>query len=306
MAQTLKIHTSALLVLAVLVSLFQYPVRTLVADVLFTIASRELDDKTTDMFYVLDITEETLPAYRIAIEHIRQASLWDPGNSLYPKTLSDLHTRIGTWAEVIGQVSGDLPEGVIAWREEQGRTKNLLAKAIDLEPSNPDYHFALYSSKLASLQADKKNTIQSLTLNVQQEVKSEQSVKPESFMTDDLEKAIQLYPNSSPLRYAVALQYLVIGAKNKALEHAKALASRDDSYRRPDTTGSAASMERRSAGYLSFLAQSYLTKAFEIAWRASDNDLAQIRVMTPPGQEAKDTENIFLETKMISVIDGPN
>lgn len=282
MAQTLKINTSTLLALTVLAVMLQYSVRTLVADALFTMVPRILDDKNTEALDVLDLSEETLPAYRMAIERIRQASLWDPGNSLYVKAQADLYVRLGTLAQVVRQVEENLLEGAILSNEEQGRANGLIIQAINLEPSNPDYHLARYANRLSSLQAG----------------------KPVRFLTDDLEKAVQLYPNSSPLRYQVAAQYLILGEKNKALKHAKALAARDDSYRLPDAISRDVLIERRSRAYLSFLAQSYLAKAFEIAWRASGNEPALIRAMIPQGQEALDTANLFLESKTINVHDG--
>lgn len=267
--------------LAFLTFLLQYPVRTLVADILFMTAPRVVADKATDALDVLDISEETLPAYHTAIDRIRQASVWDSGNSIYSKAQGDLYMQLGTWANVIGQVEGQLPEEVKAGNNDQRNANYLFTKAVNLEPSNPDYHLALYLSKLASLQTGKLD----------------------SSITDDLEKAILLYPNSSPLRYEVALQYLILGKKDKALEHAKALASRDDSYRLPDKLSNESLMARRSARYISFLAQSYLLKAIEIAWRASGQDYNLIKAMTPDDQQARDALGVFMELKGVDLKD---
>jgi hypothetical protein len=291
MMQSLKINTSSALVLTVLAFLLQFPVRTLVADVLFTMAPRLLDDENTEALDLLDISEETLPAYHAAIKRIRHASLWDPGNSMYIKAQADLYDQLGTWTEVIKQVGEDLPERMMSESEAQGRTKDLLTDAINLEPSNPDYHLALYSSKLAGWQDEKSTSLKSDNTG------GNQDDKTASFLADDLEKAVLLYPNNSPIRYAVAVQYLILGEKSKALEHAKVLAARDDSYRLPDRTGSGALIERRSAVYLSFLAQSYLAKAFEIAWRASGQDYLIIKAMTPDEREARDALELFIAMK---------
>ena len=287
----MKTKTSTLLALVVLVHLLQYPVRTLVADVLFFMVARVLDDKTTEVLDVLDISEETLPAYRIAIGRMSKASLWDPDNSAHIKAQADLYVRLGTWADVIRQAGGKLPKGAMAESEAQGNVKELLMKAIDLEPSNPDYHLALYASKRSSLQYDKPKRLEP------DSPVSYQDDKPVGFLTDDLEKSVQLFPNSSQIRYEVALQYLLLGEKSKALEHAKILAARDDSYRMPDTKRSDASMERRSTAYLSYLSKSYLTKAFEIAWRASVRDNHVVASMASGEQEARDALELFLETK---------
>lgn len=281
MARTLKINTSALLTIAVLAFLLQYPVRTLVADVLFAMTSREIDDPTTAELDVLDISEETLPSYRTAIERIREASLWDPDNSTYAKAQADLYIRLGIWATVIGQVGGNLPKEIMEGSKAQMRAQDLITKAIDLQPSNPDYHLAL-----ANVHGDRIDNVDGFNTE-----------KPAGQSYDELEKAVQLYPINSPLRYAVGMQYLIIGDKSKALEHAKALATLDDSYRLPDTIGNNASIERRSSKYLSFLSQSYLTKAFEIAWRASGQDYRVIKAMTPDEQEARNVLQVFMEIK---------
>jgi hypothetical protein len=291
MMQSLKKKTSTLLLLTTLAFPLQYSVRTLVADVLFTMAPRLLDDKNTEALDLIDISEETLPAYHAAIMCIRQASLWDPGNSTYIKAQADLYDQLGTWTGVIKQVGDDLPEGMMSESEAQGRTKDLLTDAINLEPSNPDYHLALYSNKLACWQDEKLTSLRSDNTGCNQ------IDKTASFLTDDLEKAVLLYPNNSPIRYTVAVQYLLLGEKNKALEHAKVLAARDDSYRLPDRTGSDSLIERRSALYLSFLAQSYLAKAFEIAWRASEQDYLIIKAMTPDEREARDVLELFIAMK---------
>jgi hypothetical protein len=49
--------------------------------------------------------------------------------------------------------------------------------------------------------------------------------------------------------------------------------------------------------YLSFLAQSYLAKAFEIAWRASGQDYLIIKAMTPDEREARDALELFIAMK---------
>ena len=274
----MKIRSKTLLALAVLAFLIQYPVRTLVASVLSEMASRTLDDRTTDEFDMIPIDEESMPVYDKAIGLLTQAASWDGGNSTYLKAQADLYVWIGAWAEVTEEQGGKIPDGAFAAAANKERAEALLRSAIHLEPSKPDYHLAL-----GQVYADRRAV----------------------GYADELERAAQRYPNSSPLRYEVAMQYLIHGDNVNALAHAIVLAARDDSYLLPDTAGSSVLKERRSKAYLSFLAQSYLAKAFEIAWRASDKDLSQIREMIPQGQEAKDTADLFLETKRNSVIDDP-
>jgi hypothetical protein len=273
--QTLKIKTSTLCALAVIAFLIQYPVRTLVADVLYGMVPRILDDKTTEELDVVPLSAESMALYQKAAALLNQAVLWDGGNAVYPKALSELYQKMGTWSEVMEGVGERLPVATLAGREARQRAEIFLKMAIALEPSNPDYHLALG----AVAQAD----------------------KPASLYPNELEKTVQLYPKNSSLRYAVAMHYLLYGDKGNALEQANILSGSDDSYLLPKTVASLAIRERRSEAYLSFLANSYLAKAFEIAWRSSDNNVALVKAMAPEGQEAKDTLQLFFESKGIDV-----
>ena len=109
--------------------------------------------------------------------------------------------------------------------------------------------------------------------------------------------AVHAAPRNAALRYAVAAQYLLKGKKKEALEHASALAGMDDSYMLPDSINKTLTMERQPPEYRAFLSRSFLFKAFEIAWRASDKDISLVKTMVPSNDDAQEVLRLFLEMK---------
>ena len=248
------------------------PFRTLVAETLSGKVGRVLDDRSTEGMDTVGISNETLPQYQQAIDLLRSAASWDPGKAEYPKALSELYGRLGTWAEVMEGMGEKLPEAALTGRDAQQRSEVFLKRAIALEPSNPDYHFAM-----GQVQAGKHASLK----------------------VDELEKAVQLYPINSPLRYAVAMQYLNLGEKVKALEQARILAANDDSYRQTKTIETQTMQKRRNEGYIAFLVNNYLSRALEIAWKATDRDIEAIKRTIPDNSDAREVARMFYELKGI-------
>jgi hypothetical protein len=95
------------------------------------------------------------------------------------------------------------------------------------------------------------------------------------------------------------MRYLLMGKKDEALEHARALAAMDDSYLLPESPQKELMLEQRHPAYLSMLANSYLFKSLEITWRASDKDIVVVKNMVPLDREARGVLRLFLEGKGI-------
>lgn len=145
--------------------------------------------------------------------------------------------RLGTWTEVMEGEGEKLPEGALPGKEAQERADALLRRAIDLEPANPDYHLALGQ---------------------------QYAVSRRTGYDQELQRAVELYPENSPLRSAVAMQYLLVKENGKALEQAKILAARDDSYILLNETEREHQRERRTEFYRAFLAKSYLFQSWKL------------------------------------------
>jgi len=247
------------------------PLRTFVAEVKASRVARVLDDDRTEHLDVVSITEETIPRYLEAIELLEDAAVWGPTNSRHPRMLADLAAHLADWGETMTSLGQALPDRAVAAGNLRMRADQALATAVAQEPTNPYHHLAraqLFAQGDAAAQAGA------------------------------LERAVSLYPVSSPLRYEVAFQYLLAGDQQKALEHARSLAMNDDSYRLHENN-SQLIRQQRSAWYVGHLSNSYLARALEIAWRCgirSGEDLADI---VPDNPDAQDALSFFLEGKGI-------
>ena len=112
----------------------------------------------------------------------------------------------------------------------------------------------------------------------------------------ELKRAADAYPASAPLRYALAMHYLLTGRKGDALEQARVLARIDDSYITPESARKADIMERQTPGYLSWLSRSYLYSALEIAWRVS-KDPEVVKGIAPDTPDASQVVQLFMEAR---------
>jgi tetratricopeptide (TPR) repeat protein len=262
--------TAALLGMALLLI---YPCRALLADYYYNRAAGILNDPATEFRDVVDISAETMPAYREAIAALEKASSLMPSRSIYYKALAELHVQLGKWSETMMDMNEPLPGGAPSKAEAIEKARNCLMAAVSLEPLNPDYHLAL--GQLYDMTGDF--------------VSSEREYKA----------AVLAAPHNAALRYSVAMRYLLMGEKEKALEHARALAVMDDSYLIPGTPRKQFMMERRTPEYLAILSGSYLYKSFEITWRASDKDVSMVNKTVPGNEDARDVLRLFVEWKGI-------
>ncbi|OHE24436.1 MAG: hypothetical protein A2Z43_03645 [Syntrophobacterales bacterium RBG_19FT_COMBO_59_10] len=251
--------------------LLSYPVRELTADYYYRRVAGILDDKTTEALDVKPISESAMPAYHEAISSLKTAAAFAPSRSVYPKALSEIYTRLGTWSETMEFLEAPLPANAIPHREVFESAVQCLEKAVSLEPTNPDYHLALGQLY--------------------------EKVRGDARLADrELKRAADAYPASAPLRYALAMHYLLTGRKGDALEQARVLARIDDSYITPESARKADIMERQTPGYLSWLSRSYLYNALEIAWRVS-KDPEVVKGIAPDTPDASQVVQLFMEAR---------
>ena len=263
------LRISALSLLALI--LISFPVTDLAADYYYRRVARILDVKTTEVLDVKPISESTMPAYRDAISSLQKAAAFAPSRSVYRKALSEIYARLGMWSETMEFLKAPLPANAVPRQEAFGSAVKCLEKAVSLEPTNPDYHLALGELY------DK--------------------VRSDTRLADrELKRAADAYPASAPLRYALAMHYLLSGSKGNALEHARVLARIDDSYVITESAQKADTMERQTSGYLSMLSRSYLYSALEIAWRIS-RDPEVVKGIAPDTPDAAQVVELFMEVR---------
>jgi len=267
-----KTKSNFMLVVALLLTalLPAYPVRALLADYYYGRMESILDDPETEFRDALGISAETIPVYLSAIGALEKAVALAPSKTRYRKALFELYFKLGAWAGAMEGLGELLPPGALTKNEAFQIALDCLTTATALEPLNPDFHLAL--GQLAEAMG-----------------------LPSS--AAEYEAAVHIAPHNSGLRYAVAMRYLLSGRNKEALEHAEALAAMDDSYVVPESPAKQLILERRATTYISLLENSYLMKALELGWRASNKDVAAVRNLVPTGDEAWEVWRLFRERK---------
>lgn len=253
--------------------MISFPVRDLAAEYCYGRVPGILDDETTEGLDVVPISEKAMLAYLRAIDSLEKAAAISPSSALYQKALAILYLQIGKWSETMQSLKASLPPGAPGGREAADKALFHLRRAAALEPTNPDYHLAL--GRLYD--ADRRDP---------------------NLAAGELHKAVNAYPVNVPLRYSVAMHYLLSGRKGDALEQSRLLGNLDDSYilRKPEHKADI--IERETPEYLSMLTGSYLYSALEIAWRASQ-DPAVIKGIAPDNSEAARVVQVFLAARRI-------
>ena len=256
---------------SLLLLLLSFPVTDLMADYYYQRVAGILDDKTTEVLDVKPISESTMPVYFEAIGSLRKAAVLSPTRSTYQKALSEMHTRLGFWAETMESLKAPLPANALPPREAFENAIQYLEKAASLEPSNPDYHLAL-GRLYSKMRGDARLADQ------------------------ELKRAAAAYPGSSPLRYTLAMHYLLSGRNGDALEQARALATIDDSYIMRESASKTIAMEKQAPWYLSWLSQSYLYNALEMAWKVAQ-DPEVVKGVAPDTPDAAQVVQLFMESR---------
>jgi len=265
------LYIMALLVLAVLFLFF--PVRDLIADYFYRQVGYILDDKTTEGLSVKPISGKSMPDYFKALSSLKTAAALSPYSARYQKALSEFYFRLGKWAETMESLKAALPMGTLSPKEATTKGQFHLEEAISLEPTNPDYHLAL-GQFYDTAGGDPR--------------KADQEFK----------KAVEAFPDNAPLRYAVAMHYLLSGRTGDALEQAGVLARIDESYIIPESAEKNLMVEKRTPGYVAILSHSYLFGALEIAWRAS-KDPQVVKGIAPDTPDAAQVVQVFMDARNI-------
>jgi tetratricopeptide (TPR) repeat protein len=192
------------LITIVVILLLQFPVRVLIADVLWKGALYLLDDPKTEYADTSLIDDATFPKHLRAETMLKAASALVPSQPLYPRAIGDLLMIRGRWAAVMEEMQVPLPEGARSSKEDFQRAGEQYQEALRRDPVDDRTHLALGvlydQTDAAGLQAETA-----------------------------YDRATALSPRSVQVRYAVALQHLRAGRNGEALEHASALARIDAS-----------------------------------------------------------------------------
>jgi len=231
-----------------------------------------LDDRSSEeSVTVMDVSEETVPAYQDAIRMLGRAQGYDPSRALYRKALADIYARLGGWSKTMELLDAPLPGGSLSSDEAFEHVTTNIREAIRRQPTNPDNHLA-YGH--ISWETNKV-----------------------AIAGSEYKKTVNAYPWNSSLRYAVVMEYFASGMQEDAQEQARELAGIDDSYKMTESVTMQSAVERRTPYYLRKLSGSYLFKAFEVIWRTSNKDVTMLQGIVPDNDEARDAFEIFLESK---------
>jgi hypothetical protein len=249
------------------------PARTLVAAVQSGRAVRLLDDQRTAHRDAVPISEETIPRYAASIGLLAKAAAWEPSNAEHPRALADLEAKLSGWGETMNALGQPLPDGILDAGSLRERSDRAYLDAIALEPTSPYHHLARARS-LANRDA--------------------------AAQAEELERAAQLAPFHSPLRYEVAVQYLLARDPAGALKHARALAASDDSYRMSESIAKQKMIEMHTAVYEQLLHRSYLYLALELVWRSTGGNVDAVRSAVPGNGDAQRVRDEFLLHKGIA------
>jgi tetratricopeptide (TPR) repeat protein len=260
--------------LLVVIPAFALSTLALIADRYAYAAETMLDDTLTEERDVLDLSEESLPAYLKAIENLEMARALTPLNADHARALTDVYSSIKVWQEAM---------------------KTMGAEGLDGMPSGKDLHDAVFYNAKKAVMLDPSNADHLLLLGRMYAADGMREAALKQWI-----KAIESYPVNGAIRYAAALQMLMLGLHEQAREQARFLAGTDDSYRLDDDDPSANLIrERRPPGYEARLAGSYLYKAMEITWRTSGKDLKTTLEIVPDNFDAREAVRIFSENKGI-------
>jgi O-antigen ligase len=219
------------------------PIRSLVADRLAWGVERTLDDTATETLDVKMVSEQTLPSYRDAVGALERAARLEPLRSAWPRALAELHGKLGVWARTMVRLGAPLPAGMLPAREELAVAVGLAERAVALEPTNAAHRLALGQLYALAAPDDPRAVAQ-------------------------LRAAAQAAPANAALRQAIAMQHLLAGRRQEALEEARALAGLDGE----------------------------LARAAEIAWRAT-GDAGAVRSIAPATEQGRAAVEVFLKAK---------
>jgi tetratricopeptide (TPR) repeat protein len=221
------------------------------------------------------IESHTMDDYMFAAEKMQDASVYKPGSSYYLRELAAIHSMLGSWYMTMDSLGSEPFNYSVKKDEAYQKAIDATVQAIRLEPTNPDTHLQL--AKILELSGAELNEVAA-----------------------ELRNALRSYPGNSPVRYAVAAQYLRLGMKEKALEHSRTLAELDESY----MAHFAADKDDWVGGLNPFIIQryyrSYLFSALELAWRAS-GDINVVASIAPLNDDAGEVLLLFLDWRGLKV-----
>lgn len=261
----------ALAILAVVAS-FLLSLSAFIADRYAVVAERLLDDPVTEEKDLLDISDQSIPVYNEALLALEIARIFAPLNSEYPRAQADLNARLGVWRETVIAMGSPLPGSLASNDRLHDAALQAAKEAVLSDPANADHYLAL--AQMYSATGDREAALASLM------------------------RAVESYPVNGSIRYAAAMQMLMMGLDQHAREQATLLAQNDDSYRLDDNDAKTVQIrELKTPWYEGRLLRSYLYKAMEMTWRTSDRDPKAVAAIVPDNADAREVVRIFFEQK---------
>lgn len=264
--------TGAIILGAFLLLLMVHPVRTLLGEWQYHRALVLIDDPLTDRADVIDLDGDTIGLFERSLKHLERAHAAVPAEVRYLRKMSGIHALFGEWNEVMTAMGVALPQGSETMRMSYLHAQKSLMKAIEQSPADASLHLDLGILSFTMGELD--------------------------IMDIEFKRAVSFYPVNSAMRYAVALRYLLAKRNADALQQARELAVRDDSYVMQDTARARLLKERNLSEYRARLQGSYLSRALGILWRAGKREPTYYEELFPQGNhDGREAVRLFLEGK---------
>jgi len=256
----------AVLAVSLTLALLYRPARAFIADYKHGSIQTILDNKETEVVDTIPLNTKSLPLYLEALEAAKSAASIEPMRPKYHKALSNYYAKLGNRAKIEEFLGMPKPQGMLLSKDYFELAIEELRLAIGVAPVDYEAH---------------------LTMGV---IFDSMKASPE-LSEEAYERAAKVFPVNVLVRYAIVRQYLSTDRPGRALEHARALAAADDTYKLPDTIYKKEIMEIRPGHYQTKITKSYLYKALDVAWRVS-KDRQVVKGIVPNNDEAK----VVLET----------
>lgn len=250
----------------IIVMLCAFPGSMLAGEYYFQRAQSTIDDPVTTYLDRKDITEDTLSDYREAIWLLDRARRLAPGMPTYHRNASSLFSVLAIWERTMLQLGMEVPDDFPKNTDEQGERSAL--NAIQTSPLRAGLHIELANSYSHRGEFDDA--------------------------ARSLERAAALYPLRPSVQLAVANVYVLMGEKELSIRHAQKAAQCDDSYLIRDDHERLFVRQRFPERYRAKLEGSYLFKAYEVVWIASNRDAQRLRRITPQNGAASEVLDLFL------------
>lgn len=242
------------------------------ADRLKSFAALVLDDERTEYQDTRELSRETLPVYARSMDALAMARAFSPFDETLERSLGYLYFRLAVWADAVRKLGAETTDAASSSAEYRGLALLHMRSAIALDPANAQQQVLLGAMLAESGDGEGAGA--------------------------HLDKALALGPMNASLRYAAAMQFMMTGKRDRAMQEAKALAAMDDGYLFRGTELEAhQAREQRMPSYELKLSSSYLYRSLEMLWRLSGKDRTLVERAVPENADAREVLRLFWEQK---------